>query len=147
MGLTYLSAPYTHDDPRIVKRRMDAVSIVSIYLDVQGHNTVSPLFKDLVVQRIKSLQGNHPHLEGRLALPPLSYDFWREYCKQMLMACSSMIVVPLDGYLHSTGVQDETALCIEHNIPYTILDEDVLAQLLSGINPRSRNGLQKSPSA
>lgn len=45
---------------------------------------------------------------------PVNYDFWRDLCRKQIRACEDgFIMLMNDGYLDSTGAQDDMAYALE----------------------------------
>lgn len=55
---------------------------------------------------------------GASALDPLDEQFWRNWCRPILHACSAIVVPDLDGWQASEGVHGEVMWCLrETNWP------------------------------
>jgi hypothetical protein len=100
--MIYIAAPYGHEDPNVVDGRMTMVYAVMASLMRKGVHCVTPLFMHEVVVRHQ--------LDG-------SFAFWEEYCFDILQRCDKMVVLKLQGWDVSRGVQAEIKFCEEHNIP------------------------------
>lgn len=100
--MIYLAAPYTHSDPQVVEERMKLFCIADARLCKMGHVTVSPLSK---------------HWLGQYSNIPLSWDFWKSYSETLMNSCTELVVITLDGWETSTGVQAEIKLALERNLP------------------------------
>lgn len=106
-GLVYVAAPYSDSNPSIVDQRMIDYCKADAYLLSQGYFTIAPLLKHYVK--------DHASL-------PDNWDYWKNYCKANLNHCESMIVIMLEGWNESEGVQAEIRLCYEYNIPIYYYD-------------------------
>lgn len=53
-----------------------------------------------------------------------AYSFWADWCHEFLIKCDKMIVLMVDGWKESTGVQDEIIFCKSNYIPivYATID-------------------------
>lgn len=105
--MKYLAAPYGHPDKKVTQARMEAVYAMAAKLMIEGEHVTTPLFMHEVVTR-HSLPGD--------------FQFWREYCHDMLKCCDEMIILCLNGWEESEGVNDEIKFCIIHNIPCRYLE-------------------------
>ena len=90
--LVYLASPYTHDDPAVMEERFQAALRYAARLLGQGVNVFSPIA--------------YTHAMVRQGLP-VDCGFWKQYGQRWLSVCDSMIVLMLDGWEVSTGVNAE----------------------------------------
>lgn len=91
--LFYLASPFTHDDVQIRNLRTEQVAEVAAYLMQAGLFVFAPI--------------PHGVLISKYGLPDGYEEFWKPYCHTTLGRCDSLIVLKLDGWEESTGVQDE----------------------------------------
>lgn len=88
-GFIYLASPYTkldHDDAA------DAAAQCAAALMRRGLVVYSPVV--------------HGHAVAACSLP-LDWQFWKAQCQPMIDAADSMIVVQMEGWAESVGVQYE----------------------------------------
>ena len=93
--LVYLASPYTHADPAVMEARFQAATRYAARLMGQGVNVFSPIAYTHVI------------LQHGL---PVDWDFWKQYGEKWLAVCDSMIVLMLDGWEASKGVNAEIAI-------------------------------------
>lgn len=95
MSIIYLAAPYTHASPRIRAERVELASLAAARLMQLGHVVFSPI-----------THGHHvaDHLPSKLAV---QHRFWMDQCEPFMRACSTLIVLPLEGWRTSKGVHEE----------------------------------------
>lgn len=105
--MIYISAPYNHKDKLVIEKRMEAVYKKFAELMMSGHIPVTPLMAHAVIER-------HP--------VPLSSEFWEEYSITLLSKCNRMVVLLLDGWEESTGVQYEIAYCMKNGISFEYVE-------------------------
>lgn len=106
--LTYLACPYSHDDRAVRVARFEAVNKVASELMRQGLHIFSPI------------SHTHPIVEaGGL---PCGWDYWAEYDRAVLSVCHKMIVLTLDGWRASTGVNAEMMIAAEMRIPIEFME-------------------------
>ena len=101
--MIYLAAPYSDKDHNIIQGRMEQIyGVLGSYIR-QGFLITTPLFMHEVVMR-------NPDM-------PNDYQFWENYCLNLLKRCDSMIVLRLAGWEESRGVKGEIEFCAANNIP------------------------------
>ena len=106
--LIYLAVPYTHKDPRVMWERFRQVNIVVAKLMREGKNIFSPI--------------SHMHLIAESGDLPRDWEYWKGYDIAMISRCTKMIVLRLDGWKESTGVQAEIKLAERFDIPVKYMD-------------------------
>jgi len=107
--LIYLACPYSHKDNNIMHERFLSVNKVAARLMKEGKYIYSPI--------------SHTHpikLAGEL---PGGWDYWEGYDRRILSACDRIIVLRLEGWEQSTGVQAEIKIGKEMSIPVDYIDE------------------------
>ncbi len=100
--MIYLAAPYSHPNENIKAERMRRFYEIDANLNKAGYFTVSPLHK---VETCK---------QGGLAD---DWNFWSEYSYKLLAICDAMMVITLDGWEQSVGLQAEIEYCNKNKIP------------------------------
>jgi len=91
--LTYLAVPYSHPDRAVRTARFNAVNRAAGMLMRWGEHVFSPI------------SHTHPIVEAcRL---PFDFDHWEPYNRAVLSCCHKLIVLKLDGWRESVGVQAE----------------------------------------
>lgn len=53
---------------------------------------------------------------------PLGWDFWEEYDRVMISKCDKLIVLMLEGFETSKGVNNEIKIAEELNIPVEFME-------------------------
>lgn len=97
--MIYLASPYSHNDPDVREWRFQQVCRAAAVLMYNGQFVFSPI--------------SHTHpiaVHGNL---PLGFDYWEEYDRLMLKMCSELVVLMLDGWESSKGVQAEIRIMSE----------------------------------
>lgn len=108
--MIYLAAPYTHQDPAVVDRRLETFFKYDLYLTSEGFHTVSPLYKTLIALKVPDVQ--------------LDYGTWEDYCRALMKLCSEVHVLTLEGWQESEGVLDEIHMAYEFTLPIVYVDVD-----------------------
>ncbi len=111
-GLTYLASLYSHPDAAVREARFREACRCAAALMRQGYLVFSPIAH------------SHPMVEFGLAG---DYRFWEEFDGLMMAACSRMIVLTLDGYQDSIGVQAEVKAMRALGRPVRFVDPETLA--------------------
>ena len=108
-SLIYLAVPYSHPDPQVKQRRFDAVNKVAAKLMKDGNYIFSPI--------------SHTHpiaLAGEL---PGDWQYWEGYDRTILEMCKKIIVLKLDGWEKSSGVNAEIKLAKELGLEIEYYEE------------------------
>lgn len=90
--MLYLASPYSHPDPKIKELRYKQACEASAYLLCKGHFVISPIVH------------GHPLVQYNV---PGDWGFWQEYGTHLLEIAEAMMVLTLDGWKESIGVQAE----------------------------------------
>jgi hypothetical protein len=93
--MIYLATPYSHVDPLIRQARFDAACRAAAGLIRTGRPVIAP-----------TVQG-HPLV--RYGVPD-DWAFWEPLAREYLCRCDEVVVLQLDGWQESEGVQAEMAL-------------------------------------
>lgn len=97
MSYIYVASPYTHKDLDVMEERHRDVEEFCADMLRAGKMVFSPIV--------------HCHeLACRHDLPK-DFDFWMDYAFAMLRMADNMIVLCLDGWTLSRGVQEEILFC------------------------------------
>jgi len=108
--LGYLASPFTHEDKHVQATRAEQVAEAAAYLMQAGLFVFAPV--------------PHGAAIAKYGLPDGYDEFWKPYCHATLGRCDILIVLMLDGWKTSTGVQDEIAFAHQKNMPIYYLDFD-----------------------
>ena len=101
--MKYLASPYSDFDPAIRLQRFQAACKATAELMNEGVRIFSPIA--------------HTHPIAMAGDLPLGWDFWEQYDREMIAVCDELIVLCLDGFEDSRGVQAEIAIAKELGIP------------------------------
>lgn len=108
-GYIYLAGPYSHELATVRHDRYVALSKKAAELMRDGHVVYSPITHGHVIARSNEL-------------PTEFNEFWRKQCFEMLRHSSQVMVLRLDGYHDSVGVNAEIGLAIQLGIPVDHID-------------------------
>jgi len=100
--MIYLASPYTHPDAAVREQRFRAACQATAALVRQGIVVFAPIVH------------SHPLVEHGL---PTSWSFWSNQDRRFLELCDELVVLMLDGWRESRGVQEEIQIARELGKP------------------------------
>lgn len=103
-GFNYLASPYSHPSPMIRHSRFQAALAAAARLMADGHVVFSPIAH------------SHP-IEATCFPDPKPGAFWKAQDEPLLRAASRLIVLQIDGWQESKGIQWEMEVAREIQIP------------------------------
>lgn len=106
LGICYLASPYTHDDLSIRLARFEAACHAAAALMRQGRIVFAPVVH------------SHPIAQHGL---PLDWAYWERHDRRFLEVCDEVVVLMLDGWRQSEGVQAEIKIAQELGKPVTFV--------------------------
>ena len=109
--MIYLASPYSDPDPLICEARFVAVCRAAAELMRKGANIFSPIA--------------HTHPIAQFGLPK-GWEFWEQYDRLYLEACSELWVLMLDGWRESKGITGEIRIINELGKPVRCVDPHTL---------------------
>jgi hypothetical protein len=104
--MIYLASPYSSNDPAIRQERFEAVCRIAARLLRQGRTVYSPIA--------------YGHAICAYGVPG-DWRFWQRHDRPFLEACDEVVVLMLDGWQDSLGVQAEIALAREMGKPVSFM--------------------------
>ena len=104
--MIYLAVPYSHADATVRQQRFDAACRAAAALIRQGKVVFSPV--------------SHGHAICCCGVPS-DWQFWQRHDRHFLDVCDEVVVLMLDGWRQSIGVQAEIAIAQELGKPITFL--------------------------
>jgi hypothetical protein len=107
--LTYLAGPYSHKHRTVRVRRFHALNRAAAHLMMQGHNVFSPI--------------SHSHPLADKHDLPKGWEFWEKFDRAYLRCSRQVIVLTLDGWKTSTGVNAEIKIAVEMGIPISYMND------------------------
>ena len=115
--MIYLASPYTHVDGAVRESRFDAACLATSTLMRAGLSVYSPIV--------------HSHPLVRYGLP-IEWEFWQAHDCEHLRRCDSVIVLTLDGWKASRGVQAEIELAIDFDLPIRYMSPLTISNMSGG---------------
>lgn len=104
--MKYLASPYSHPDESVREFRFREACRAASVLMRDGNNVFSPIA--------------HTHPIAQFGLP-LGWDYWEAFDRFYIGVCDELLVLMLDGWKESKGVQAEISIAKEMNKPVTFL--------------------------
>jgi nucleoside 2-deoxyribosyltransferase len=104
--MIYLASPYSHDNPAVRAARFHAVCRAAAALIRAGEIVFSPVVH------------SHPLVEHGL---PTGWAFWERIDREHIARCDEVVVLMLDGWEKSVGVQAEMQIARELGKPVRFL--------------------------
>jgi nucleoside 2-deoxyribosyltransferase len=93
--MIYLASPYSDPDPAVREERFRAACWATAALIRAGHVVFSPIVQ------------NHMLVEHGL---PVDWEFWQQQDREYVARCDEVVVLTIDGWERSKGVQAETRI-------------------------------------
>ena len=104
MGFSYMASPYTHEDPDVRQRRFEQVCRAAAHMMDEGKVVFSAI-----------AHGHAIEIYG--AESRRDWEFWENQCINMLDTADELLVLTLDGWQDSVGVQREIDYAEDCGIP------------------------------
>ena len=101
--LIYLATPYSHEDKSVSLHRFNVVNDVAAKLMKEGKIVFSPI--------------SHSHTIAVENDLPVDWEYWKESCETFVTRCDRLMVLTVDGWKESTGVQEEIKIAEREGIP------------------------------
>lgn len=106
--LIYLASPHSHPDAAVRQARYEAAVKAAARLFAEGRFVYSPIA--------------HTHPIAIAGDIPPDFDHWRAYDRHILTLCDRIVVLKLEGWRESKGVQAELTMSVELNLPVEYMD-------------------------
>lgn len=103
--MIYIAAPYSHQNPLIRAERSRKAGKAMWELARAGVPAIAPTF-----------YGHEFEGKFRAELP---YEFWLVWSRGILVKCSEVYVLPLEGWRESLGLESELTLAASLWLPIT----------------------------
>lgn len=107
--LIYLASPYTHKDPKVAEERFHKINRAAAKLMNEGHNVFSPISMCHPISMAHDL--------------PTTWEFWKSLDYAFLSCSYKLVVLKLDGYKESVGVNAEIKIAKEMGIVIEEMEE------------------------
>ncbi len=107
--LAYLAGPYSHDSGAIRHKRFIDLTNAAAYLFKQGYFVFSPISSSHPMKEIGGLEGD--------------WKYWAGFDTFMINLCDEMIIVELNGWRESVGVNAEIEIAKKLGKPIRYMDQ------------------------
>jgi hypothetical protein len=107
MTYHYLASPYTHPEHEVMERRYDAALHALNFLLRRKLWTYSPIV--------------HCHALSKSYDLPRTHDFWQAYNHAMLDTAKGLIILAIEGWNESRGIEDELTTARKLLLPVSFL--------------------------
>ncbi len=107
--MIYLASPYSHSEPSVHEQRFRAACVAAARLMRAGRVVFSPIA--------------HGHSIAAYGLPT-DWRFWERFDREQLARCDEVVVLTLDGWRESAGVQAEIRIAGELGKPVRYLEPE-----------------------
>ena len=118
-SLVYLACPYSHPDPEVRESRFRAANQAAASLMREGVHVFSPI--------------SHSHHVLLTSELPHEWKYWEEYDRVFLSACRALVVLQLEGWDCSEGVQAETSIARQLGLSCYFAPPEKLSELLPNL--------------
>ena len=110
--MIYLASPYSHPDPTVVEERYQkALAAVAKYAQLK-----IAVYSPIV----------HWHCVAQRYELPTDAAFWSGLNETMLKRCSKLVVLAIDGWSGSVGIQQEYDWALALDLPISFIKPDAL---------------------
>jgi len=108
--LIYVAVPFSHDDEKVMVQRFDAVTLFCGKLIADGYHVYSPITHTWPMAQVTNMRTD--------------WDFWEENCRLYLSKCDKLIVLMLNGWKESKGVQSEIKIAEDLGLEIEYVEGD-----------------------
>lgn len=109
--MIYLACPYSHDDPKVREYRANVATEMAAQYIGRGMMTYSPLTYGHPINKILNREG--------------TWSQWQKHDIHMLKHCDEVVVLILDGWKESKGLDAELHVARALGLPITYVDPGV----------------------
>jgi nucleoside 2-deoxyribosyltransferase len=109
--MIYLASPYSDPDPAVREQRFRDACRATAALLKSGHAVFSPIA--------------HSHALAEHHGLPTDWNFWERCNREHLERCEEVVVLMLDGWRESPGVQAEINIARELGKPIRVVESSL----------------------
>ena len=110
----YLASPYSHPDPEIRERRFKEICKIASVLIMGGNVLFCPISMSHPIQE-------YGHTKS-------TWEFWEAIDTKFLELSDELLVITMDGWEESIGVQAEIKIARDLGLPIRYLDPKTLEE-------------------
>jgi len=101
--IIYLASPYSHPSDKTRELNFHQITALAAKMVSEGHVVISPIAYGHTLLSYREM--------------PSSWEFWQNFCSQILYKCDKIIVCKMEGWENSKGVADEISIAKDRGIP------------------------------
>ncbi|WP_375166540.1 DUF1937 family protein [Bradyrhizobium sp. USDA 4532] len=109
--VVYLACPYTHSDPAVRRYRFESATRAAADLIKKGRIVFSPITMTHPIDIVLAGESN-----------TLGSDYWVAFDEAFMEMCSEIVVLTLDGWEQSRGIQREIEYFKDRRRPIQYMD-------------------------
>ena len=113
--IIYLGCPYTHSDPKVREERFEKATRAAAHLIEKGHIVYSPITMTHPIDLVLAAEGD-----------TLGSAYWVAFDQAFMECCAEMLVLKLDGWEQSSGIQREMEFLKKQGRPVRFLDPNAI---------------------
>jgi hypothetical protein len=133
MSFEYLASPYSHSDSRVMNERYQMTMKCAAWFLAGGTFVYSPIV--------------HCHTMALVHDMPKDASFWMPYNYAMLERARSLIILTLDGWQDSRGIDLESEFARSHAIPLSFVHPSTFRRWSFSWTPPPSSSSSSSESA
>ncbi|MCG9133149.1 DUF1937 family protein [Candidatus Poribacteria bacterium] len=119
--IIYFANPYRHKNPNVMQHRFETMRTITAQI-IQEQNYIIPFTPVVYTHDLSQYCEDDQD--------------WVQWDLQFLAKCDAMVVITLDGWEESEGVQKEIEYCKENEIPIMYLDVEEIDTFIKHSNFR-----------
>lgn len=116
--IEYLATPYSHKDVSVMDFRAEVSDVICADLMNQGRLIYAPI-------------SSCHHIAKKYGLPR-DWQFWQRLDKEFVKACKKLIIIKLEGWEISTGLNAELELAKEYGLEIEYIDPEPYIKKIKG---------------
>ena len=109
--LIYLASPYSHASKKVMYERFEKVLRLAAHLIGKGQFVFSPIA--------------YGHVMAGKYKMPTDWEFWLAFDEKVISKCDKLIVLKLEGWQKSNGVQAEIKIAKKYKIPIEYIEDKI----------------------
>jgi hypothetical protein len=106
--IIYLASPYSHPDDQVREENFRKISKVAAKMNAEGIVALSPI--------------TYGHTLVQFHEMPTDWEFWQNFCFELLIKCDKLVVCKMEGWDKSRGVEAELSIARDHGIPIEYIE-------------------------
>jgi len=116
--MIYLASPYSHADPEIREARFEWVTSIAARFQFEGVLCYSPIVASHPLVADLSVMATN----AGTPMDPVGFQFWKANNEWHITRCNALVVVMMEGWEDSKGIQAELVFAAKQHKPIEYLD-------------------------